>query len=160
MMRSMRWTGLLLILLATASALALMGCSGEMLLAYTGGGLPPGEPDLGGVVVASVDGDAATAQTVDDEPPAGAERIVGARVTLMRGQRVVGRTTTGEGGYFRFERPDTGSYAVIVEPPTGREDLRGAQRNVNHVRGQRTFVTIELPRVDGHPEPPGPGPVR
>ena len=142
-MTSTRWTAFAGILAIGTVALALAGCGGETLLAYTGGGLPPGDPDLGGVVIASVDGQTSTVQDV----PPGAERIEGAQVTLMRGRRVVGRTTTGEGGYFRFERPETGSYTIVAEPPADRQDLRRAQRNVSHVRGQRTFVTIELSRM-------------
>ncbi len=128
-------------------ALALAGCAaGELLIAYTGGGLPPGEPDLGGIVVASVDGAMATAQ---DGPPAGTEVVAGAQVQIMRGRRVLGTVATGEGGYFRFERPDTGNYTLVATPPASRPDLRGAERAVAHVRDARTFVTIELPRAQG-----------
>ena len=140
--------------------LLLAGCGGDSLIAYTGGGLPPGEPDLGGVVVASVDDAVATAQAVVETIPDDAERIGGARVTLMRGQRVVGHAVTGESGCFRFEAPDSGSYTIVVDPPAGREDLRGLQRSVSHLRGQRTFVVIDLPRADPAPDNPGPGPGR
>jgi len=153
-MNRLRWRVIGAILIAVLLALLLAGCGGTALPSYTGGGLPPGDPDLGGVVFASADTQTTTAQTV----PPDAERIVGAPVTLMRGQGVVGRTTTGDGGYFRFERPDTGNYTIVVEPPAGRDDLRGAQRNVSHTRGARTFVVIELQRVQQGPSDPGPGP--
>lgn len=153
-MTSRRWRAIAGILAAGAIALALSGCSaGEALLAYTGGGLPPGDPDLGGVVVASVDGETSTAQDV----PPGAEGIEGATVTLMRGQRVVGRATTGEGGYFRFQEPATGNYTVVADPPANRQDLQRAQRSVSHTGGQRTFVTIELPHAEQGEGAPGPG---
>jgi len=134
-----------LIIFATLMA----GCGGALLLAYTGGGLPPGEPDLGGIVVASVESTASTAQALDpaqDDVPPGTEAVAGAQVTLMRGRTEVGRAVTGEGGYFRFENPDTGSYTIQVTSPAGSADLRGAQRQVTHTRGQRTFVTIQLER--------------
>lgn len=145
-----------LIIFATLMA----GCGGALLLAYTGGGLPPGEPDLGGIVVASADSSVTTAQAAGpaqgDVPP-GAEPVAGAQVTLMRGRTVVGRATTGEGGYFRFENPDTGSYAIDVTPPAGSTGLLGARRQVTHTRGQRTFVTIRLER-EQQGDGPGPGP--
>jgi hypothetical protein len=127
---------------AGAIILILTGCAGETLLAYTGGGLPPGEPDLGGIVVASVDGQTATAQPM---PPEGTEPLVGARVQLLRGRRPAGTAMTGAGGYFRFERPATGSYTLVVTPPADRPDLLGAERAVYHTRGAQTFVTVELP---------------
>lgn len=146
-----------LLLLGTGLAV-ILGCSGATLLAYTGGGLPPGEPDLGGIVVAAADDDAAlSAASVDAQQAT--EPIEGASVTLLRGRNVVGRATTGVGGYFRFERPDTGSYDLQVTPPASRPDLRPVERTVSHVRNRRTFVTIELPRVQ-QPDQPGPGPGR
>ncbi|MGD9495164.1 MAG: carboxypeptidase regulatory-like domain-containing protein [Armatimonadota bacterium] len=148
-------------LLLTVSALALVGCGGAVLVAYTGGGLPPGEPDLGGIVVAAVDEQVATAQAVDtaqgDVPP-GTEPVEGADVLLTRGRDVVGRATSGPGGYFRFERPATGNYTLQVTPPASRPDLRPAQRQVSHVRGRRTFVTIQLERVGGDGPPSDAGP--
>lgn len=146
------------LLLLGAGLISVLGCSGAMLLAYTGGGLPPGEPDLGGIVVAAVDDDpAATATGVDAQQAT--EPVEGASVTLLRGPNVVGRATTGPGGYFRFERPDTGSYRLQVTPPASRPDLRPAERTVSHVRNRRTFVTIELARVQ-QTDAPGPGPQR
>ncbi len=159
-MRLTTWTTFASILIGAALVLALAGCGGETLVAYTGGGLPPGEPDIGGVVVASADGDVAAAQASGDDVPEDREAIVGAEVGLVRGQRVVGRAVTGEGGYFRFQHPATGNYAIVVEPPEDRVDLRGARRNVSHVGGQQTFVTIELPRADQAAVDPGPGPGR
>lgn len=145
-----------LLLLGTGLAV-ILGCSAATLLAYTGGGLPPGEPDLGGIVVAAVDDGAVTAASVDAQQAT--EPIEGASVTLLRGRNVVGRATTGEGGYFRFERPDTGSYDLQVTPPASRPDLRPVERTVSHVRNRRTFVTIELPRAQ-QTDAPGPGPQR
>jgi hypothetical protein len=78
----------------------------------------------------------------------------------MRGRNVLGGTTTGDGGYFRFRRPDAGSYTITVVPPQDREDLCGAERTVYHVRGRRTFVTIELQRAEPAPDTPGQGPAR
>ncbi len=135
----------LLILGAALAMLALAGCAASSLLAYTGGGLPPGEPDLGGIVVASVDSQIGTAQG----PPAGTEPVVGAQVKLMRGRRLMGQTQTGEGGYFRFSAPDTGSYTLVVTPPANRPELEGTERMVAHTRGVRTFVTVELMRRQG-----------
>lgn len=143
------------IAVAAVLAWALAGCGGgEALLAYTGGGLPPGDPDLGGVVVASADGTVSAAQTSGPDLPEGVEPIADAEVSLLRGQAVVGRTTTGEGGYFRFEHPLTGRYTLVVEPPAWRDDLQREQRIVNHTRGQQTFVTVELPRAQQAPGPP------
>ena len=85
-----------LIIFATLMA----GCAGALLLAYTGGGLPPGEPDLGGIVVAAVDGDLSTMQfslPAQGDVPPGTEPVAGAQVTLLRGRAAVGRATTGEG---------------------------------------------------------------
>jgi len=144
-------------LLLGAGLAALLGCSAATLLAYTGGGLPPGEPDLGGIVVAAVDDDATTTAASVDVQQA-TEPVEGAGVVLLRGRNVVGRATTGAGGYFRFERPDTGNYDLQVTPPASRPDLRPAERSVSHVRNRRTFVTIELPRVQD--AAPGPGPQR
>lgn len=152
MIRTDHALGIVLLLVLTA---IIAGCGGAMLLAYTGGGLPPGEPDLGGIVVASVEGEQSTAQwsdTAQGDVPPGTEPVRGAQVTLMCGQRVVGRTTTGQGGYFRFEAPDTGNYTITVTPPAG-SDLRGTQRQVTHIRGRRTFVTIQLERIAPQPQP-------
>ena len=149
------WGAVTLIIFATLTA----GCGGALLVAYTGGGLPPGEPDLGGIVVASVDASMATTQVsqpAQDDVPPGTEPVAGAEVTLMRGRSVVGRATTGEGGYFRFENPATGSYTIDVTPPAGSTNLRGAQRQVTHTRGRRTFVTIQLER-EQQGNGPGPG---
>ena len=133
------------------AALAIVGCgASDLLLAYTGGGLPPGEPDLGGIVVAAVDDgvvNGASLEATQGDVPPGTEPIEGASVTLLRGRMVVGRAVTGEGGYFRFERPDTGSYTIVVTPPAGAPYLRGTEQQVSHTRGQRTFVTIELEHV-------------
>ena len=157
MMPTARTSGIVtLIIFATLLA----GCGGALLLAYTGGGLPPGEPDLGGIVVASVDASTSAAQvseTTQSDVPPGTEPVAGAQVMLMRGRTVVGRAATGEGGYFRFENPDTGSYTIEVAPPAGSTDLRGAQRQVTQTRGQRTFVTIQLER-EQQGNGPGPGP--
>jgi hypothetical protein len=118
--------------------------------------LPPGEPDLGGIVVASTDGTTDTAQaTREGELPPGTEPLAGARVSLQRGQAIVGRTRSGEGGYFRFDHPLTGNYTLIVEPPEDRPDLERTERAVHHVQGQRTFVTVELPETANQPAPPG-----
>ncbi len=103
MVRSVVGAGLLL-------ALLLGGCAGSLLLAYIGGSLPPGETDIGGVVLASVP--AATVSVAQATEP-----VVGAEVLLTRGANRVGQATTGEGGYFRFENPATGSYRVVVNPP-------------------------------------------
>jgi len=121
-----------------------VGCSaGDLLIAYTGGGLPPGEPDLGGIVVTQIS-DVTAAQIT---PPAGTVAVEDAQVVLMRGRSVVGRARSGEGGYFRFEAPDTGSYTVLVIPPGG-SGLRDAERAVVHQRGRMTFITVTLEREE------------
>lgn len=134
------------LLLLSAGAALVLGCSGATLLAYTGGGLPPGEPDLGGIVVAAVDAAAVTG-SAEMSPQQATAPVEGAEVVLLRGRNEVGRATTGPEGYFRFEHPDTGSYELVVSPPASRPDLRDTRRAVSHVRNRRTFVTIELPRV-------------
>lgn len=123
-------------LLGLILALVLGGCAGALLLAYTGGGLPPGETDIGGVVLAAVPvtGVSATQAT---------EPVEGAEVELLRGTTLVGRATTGAGGYFRFESPDSGTYRVRVTPPRG-SGLQQAQRQFEHQYGLQTFLTIVL----------------
>ena len=133
--------------LSAMTALSLAGCgSAALLVAYTGGGLPPGDPDIGGIVVTQVS-DAGVAALAADTgplgPPAGTVAVVGAQVQLVRGGRVVGETATGQGGYFRFENPDTGNYSVIVTPPAGT-GLQQARHQFRHQRGRQTFLTIEL----------------
>lgn len=123
---------------AVCVAVVLLGCSsGATLLSYTGGGLPPGEPDIGGVVLATAPAASAVAQQTANVP------VVGARVQLIRGQSAVGEAVTGEGGYFRFEGPAGGSYEVIVTPPEG-SGWRQARRQFRHIQGQQTFLTIVL----------------
>ncbi|MGC9318583.1 MAG: hypothetical protein ACP5KN_11200 [Armatimonadota bacterium] len=130
-------TAIIVLLLGTY----LFGCGGAAdLLAYTGGGLPPGEPDVGGIVLAQLPS-ATELQTAQATVP-----VVGAEVELLQGNRVVGRAITGQGGYFRFERPRSGSYAVHVTPPAG-SGLRPAERQFRHRFGQQTFLEIVL-----HPE--------
>ena len=126
--------------LALVGIAVIAGCGSglEALIAYTGGGLPPGEPDIGGVVLAQEP----SAGTVATQEATGVE---GAQVTLLRGNRSVGVATTGTGGYFRFEGPATGRYDISVVPPPG-SGLRQAQRQVEHQAGQQTFLTILLER--------------
>lgn len=130
---------------------ALAGCgSGSFDLAYTGGGVPPGEPDIGGIVVAAADGmDTAQDDQQDQRVP-----VPGAEVRLIRGRAVVGMATTGDEGFFRFEHPDTGRYTIAVRPPAG-SGLSEASRDVQHERGRRTFVEILLQRL-GPGGPSGP----
>ncbi len=117
------------------AAAAFAGCgSGTDLLAYIGGGLPPGEPDLGGVVLADAPVAAATAALTPVE---------GALVELYRGQTKVGSTLTGDQGYFRFQSPDTGQYRIRVTPPQGSH-LQPAERQVSHQFGRQTYVEIVL----------------
>lgn len=118
-------------------AFCLAGCAGTDLLAYLGGGLPPGDGDIGGVVVAATDATAAATT------PSGTVGVPDATVVLYRGTQEVGRATSGPGGYFRFQQPDTGSYSVKVQPPPG-SGLGGAQRTFQHRKGQQTFLTIVL----------------
>lgn len=124
-----------------ALAAMLAGCSGVDLLAYDGGGLPPGDGDIGGLVLASVETagvDLPAAPAATGETP-----VVGAEVKLYRGTTEVGHTQTGEGGYFRFRRPGTGQYAVVVTPPAGSPLLQ-ARREFRHQGGVQTFLTIVL----------------
>lgn len=137
------WTITLLL-----AAIAIIGCSsGDGTdLSFQGGGVPPGDPDIGGVVVAD-EGDIQTAQ----ENEIGIE---GAEVVLFRGVHEVGRTQTGPGGYFRFKHPLTGNYALEVTPPEG-SGLGEARDEFHHTRGQQTFRTIKLGPANGG-EGPGP----
>ena len=134
-----------LFVLGAVACLSGCGGSGWFDLAYLGGGLPPGEPDIGGVVVAAAPASTVTALSATTAQGDAAEPVVGAQVDLLRGRRVVGTATTGPGGYFRFENPDTGNYQVRVTPPAG-SGLRQAQRQFRHTRGQQTFLTIQLER--------------
>lgn len=119
------------------------GCGGGLSfdLAYTGGGLPPGEPDIGGIVVAAAD-DVDTAQ----DQSTGEVPVVGAEVRLIRGRAVVGLAIAGDEGFFRFEHPDSGRYTIVVRPPEG-SGLGRERRQVQHVRGRKTFVEMRLERV-------------
>lgn len=127
------------------------GCgSTSGLLAYTGGGLPPGDGDIGGIVLAALPSATAAAAVAGSgaaamlsAAPAATSPVVGAEVTLLRGTSVVGRTQTGPQGYFRFVRPAGGRYVVAVEPPAG-SGLQAAQRQFQHRYGQRTFLEIVL----------------
>jgi hypothetical protein len=130
----------------------LAGCGGSDLLAYIGGGLPPGDGDIGGVVLASVPAESAVNVAQAETVP-----VVGAEVMLYRGQRLVGRTETGEGGFFRFQDPPTGQFEVRVEPPAGSQ-LQQARRQFQHQGGQQTFLTIVLEPESGGGGSPGPGP--
>ena len=133
---------------AFLGTIALIGCgSGSTDIAFQGGGLPPGDPDIGGVVVAD-SGDVQTAQ--DSEVG-----IEGAEVVLFRGQHAVGSTTTGPGGYFRFEHPLTGNYVLEITAPEG-SGLGGARREFYHQQGQQTFLRITLEPSDD-PGPPAHG---
>lgn len=131
------------------TAIAIIGCSSgdSMDIAFQGGGLPPGDPDIGGIVVA----DAEDVQTVQDTEVS----IEGAKVVLFRGRHAVGQTLTGPGGYFRFEHPLTGNYVVEVTAPEG-SGLGGARREFYHTRGQQTFLNIKLPPAEGD-DPPAHG---
>ena len=117
--------------------LMLCGCgASDLLIAYTGGGLPPGDGDIGGVVLAEVPNGSVAATQVTTP-------VQGAEALLFRSGQRVGRAVTGEGGYFRFENPHTGQYQVVVNPPTG-SGLQQAQRQFQHTLGQQTFLTITL----------------
>lgn len=122
-----------------------VGCAGSDLLAYIGGSLPPGDGDIGGVVLAAVPSGVSEVQVAQAE----ATPVVGATVLLYRGQQLVGQTQTGEGGYFRFQAPPTGQFTVQVDPPQGA-GLQQARRQFQHQGGQQTFLTIVLePDVAG-----------
>ena len=118
------------------AGLILCGCGGLDLLSYTGGGLPPGDGDIGGVVLAEVPNGSVAATQVTTP-------VQGAEALLFRSGQRVGRAVTGEGGYFRFENPQTGQYQLVVNPPTG-SGLQQAQRQFQHTLGQQTFLTITL----------------
>jgi len=132
----------MLLSLAALVTVALAGCAGVAdLIAYIGGGLPPGDDDIGGIVVAA----APSVTSADLAAPAQGATIPvpDAEVILYVGQHEVGRTTTGPAGYFRFQQPDTGGYSVVVNPPPG-SGLQQARRQFQHRRGQQTFLTIVL----------------
>lgn len=129
---------LLLLVMGLLAALYLAGCSGSIIPAYTGGGIPPGEPDIGGIVLSEAVGQAdAAAQATTP--------VVGAEVVLFRGAHEVGRATTGPEGHFSFERPATGSYRARVTPPAG-SGLQEATRQFRHQFRQQTFLRIVLQR--------------
>lgn len=132
----------LLVVACGAALVGMGGCGGSdgVVIAYTGGGLPPGEPDIGGVVVAEADSQVSTASNGDETTP-----VAGAEVLLIRGRHVVGQTSTGPEGYFRFENPASGAYEVRVTAPAG-SGLRGARRQFMHTYGRQTFLTIVLER--------------
>ncbi|MFO7947128.1 MAG: hypothetical protein R6V19_09950 [Armatimonadota bacterium] len=132
------------------AVIGLIGCGSTQStdVAFQGSGLPPGDPDIGGVVVA----DAEDVQTSQDTVG-----IVGAEVVLFRGRREVGRTETGPDGYFRFEHPLSGNYVLEVTPPEG-SGLGGARREFYHTRGQQTFLSIQLQKADGNQPGNGGGP--
>jgi len=131
----------ILLALGLAAVALLAGCAGGSFIpTYTGGGFPPGEPDIGGVVLAE-----AEAQTQADTATQTTTPVVGAEVVLLRGNREVGRATTGAGGYFAFEQPAGGYYKVRVTPPAG-SGLTGTTRQFRHRFGKQTFLTIILQR--------------
>ena len=131
----------LLQILALILLLAVMGCGGggATLVAYLGGGLPPGEGDLGGQVVVAASAPALVAPAAEPVP------VVGAQVILRRGNstKTVGETKTGPDGYFKFEQPPTGNYRIVVNPPPDSH-LKGAEKDVTHTKGKKTLVTITL----------------
>lgn len=118
------------------AAFVVAGCGGSLINAtYVGGGIPPGDLDIGGVVV-------------QDLPPPGEASaalvpVEGAEVVLYRGANEVGRTVTGATGHFSFQSPDTGNYRVCVTAPEG-SGLQPAERQFQHRHGQQTFMTITL----------------
>ena len=133
----MRTVPLLLVLLLAISIAAIVGCgSGGFIPTYVGGGLPPGEPDIGGVVLQE-------AATQSEAPAQTTAPVEGAEVVLLRGQQQVGTATTGATGHFRFEGPATGQYRVRVTPPAG-SGLQPATRQFQHQAGRQTFLTIVL----------------
>ena len=116
---------------------AVLGCAaGGLLLGYTGGSLPPGEGDIGGVVLTAAPPAAAT---VAQAPVP----VAGAEVLLYRGVALKGRAVTGPEGYFYFANPDAGNYTLEIIPPEG-SGLESATVNIHHNVGQQTYVTIEL----------------
>ena len=135
-----RGTVVAMLVLCVSAALPLAGCGGSVFAPLTGGGLPPGEVDIGGIVVTEDAQAAAVATLQVAETP-----VVGAWVRLMRGTREMARVQTGNTGHFRFENPETGNYRVEVTPPTG-SGLQGAQRQFQHQAGQQTFLRIVLER--------------
>ncbi len=127
----------MLMVIICAMAL-LQGCGGSVLSPLTGGGLPPGEVDIGGVIVAEDAQAAAVAPLEVTETP-----VAGAWVRLMRGTREMARIQTGNTGHFRFENPETGNYLVEVTPPPG-SGLQSTQRQFQHQAGRQTFLRIVL----------------
>ena len=123
---------------AVCTMVLLQGCGGSVFTPLTGGGLPPGEVDIGGIIVTE------DAQAADVTTLQGAETpVVGAWVRLMRGTREMAMVQTGNTGHFRFENPETGTYRVEVTPPAG-SGLQGAERQFQHQAGRQTFLRIVL----------------
>jgi len=135
-MRTNLLTCLYIVVCVALAAFVVAGCGGSLIIpTYVGGGIPPGDLDIGGAVV-------------QDVPPPGEASAVlvpvaGAEVVLYRGANEVGRTATGVTGHFSFESPDTGNYRVRVTGPDG-SGLQPAERQFQHRHGQQTFLTITL----------------
>ena len=132
---------LLLLVLLVAASLGLLVLSGGDGLApvYVGGGLPPGEPDIGGIVLRP------PVPVEDPDLPLLPLPVVCAQVLLISGDVEVGLTETGPDGYFCFAEPETGEYEVVVTPPPG-SGLKQTKRQFRHQEGKQTFLTIMLPR--------------
>jgi len=130
----------LLLCFGMAALVLLGGCGSSIVSALTGGGLPPGEPDIGGIVLQE-----AVATTASDAAQAVEIPVPGAEIRLMRGMRQVGTAVTGATGHFRFDAPPTGNYRAEVTPPAGM-GLMATHREVRHQGGQQTFLRIVLDR--------------
>jgi len=164
--RALGLTGLVCAVLACAALAGLVaGCGGGI----TGGGIPPGDPDVLGYVVASQaqalgdqvayaawDGASgariAWAQAGGNDPwPPTEQPVPRARVLLLRGQTQVDETLTDDTGRFAFYDVPTGDYEVSVTPPAG-SGLEPQRRQFRHQRGRQTRLVIRLT-----PSPQGPG---
>ena len=110
-----------------------------MVPLYVGGGLPPGEPDIGGVVLCQ------PVPVVIPDPPPLPLPVVCAQVLLVCDDVEVGLAETGPDGYFCFEEPGTGEYEVIGTPPP-ESGPKQARRRFRHQEGKQTFLPIMLPR--------------
>lgn len=136
-------------LIAVLLALACCSCGSSV----TGGGLPPGEPDVEGYVLAAsqasgVTTAAAVASTracvlpAQGWPPQGTP-VPDCDVRLYRVTQVIASTRTDQSGRFEFRNVPTGEYEIAVVPPQGSGYAPHRMR-FRHQHGRQTRLVIYL----------------